>query len=510
MAFLPPRGKKTRRRIRRATPPPVISARVNSHIALEAQTGGIVAARFSGYSVGLGRFSPPIAGRLQELRKGIALASFAGTRQADKEMDVLVRRLARSGFLEYGFGPVGAGQDLLVIEPQIPDYWPRSAKLGSGDTVVLSRFAYLRRRGNEMVLESPRAGALFRICDPNIAAYIATLSSPRKVSTLRRQPGFPGTELLGLLLDCQILFKIESVKTDALRTLEGDDDLVLWDFHDLLFHTRSTEGRQANPLGGLYPGAGLMHPLPAVRLPWAGEKIDLRNVPASSAEASSPSEPSPFVKLLHGRHSTRDFDVERPIALGELARFLDSVARVKARWTSNIDMESGGPEVSYAARPYPSGGAAYEFELYLAVAHCDGLSRGFYHYDAGQHSLTPISVRPEELQAQLEAAEFAMGASAAPQILITIAARFGRVSWKYSSVAYSLILKDVGVLIQALYLMATDMGLGGCAIGTNNIDLFSRMTGLPFHVEGPVGQFALGRGRNEETADARSGEGPPA
>ena len=89
-----------------------------------------------------------------------------------------------------------------------------------------------------------------------------------------------------------------------------------------------------------------------------------------------------------------------------------------------------------------------------------------------------------------------MGAPAAPQVLITIAARFGRVSWKYSSVAYSLILKDVGVLLQTLYLMATDMGLGGCAIGTNNIDLFARMTGIEFHIEGPVGQFALGRGRN--------------
>ena len=57
-----------------------------------------------------------------------------------------------------------------------------------------------------------------------------------------------------------------------------------------------------------------------------------------------------------------------------------------------------------------------------------------------------------------------------------------------------LILKDVGVLLQTLYLMATDMGLGGCAIGTTNIDLFERMTGIEFHVEGPVGQFALGRG----------------
>ena len=42
--------------------------------------------------------------------------------------------------------------------------------------------------------------------------------------------------------------------------------------------------------------------------------------------------------------------------------------------------------------------------------------------------------------------------------------------------------------------MATDMRLGGCAIGITNIDLFAKMTGIEFHVEGPVGQFAIGRG----------------
>jgi SagB-type dehydrogenase family enzyme len=102
-------------------------------------------------------------------------------------------------------------------------------------------------------------------------------------------------------------------------------------------------------------------------------------------------------------------------------------------------------------------------------------------------------VRAEELEAMLTGAEFAMGAPAKPQILITMAARFGRVSWKYSSLAYALILKDVGVLLQTLYLMATDMGLGGCAIGSTNVDLFAKMTGIEFHVEGPVGQFAVGR-----------------
>jgi len=326
---------------------------------------------------------------------------------------------------------------------------------------------------------------------------------PQRISTLRREPGFPGLELLGLLVDCQILFRIEAAKGDGLRPSEGDDNLVLWDFHDLLFHTRSTEGRQANPLGGLYPYTGFIPPPPAVRSGWPGKIIDLRKV------AATPEVPSPFARLLEERHSTRDFDDNQPITLGELARLLDGAARVRAKWTSTVDMD-GGPEVSYAARPYPSGGSAYELELYLTVANCHGLARGFYHYDADRHALVPISAHAQELEAQLAAAEFAMGAAGTPQILITIAARFGRVSWKYSALAYSLILKDVGVLMQTLYLMATDMGLGGCAIGTNNIDLFAKITGLEFHVEGPVGQFALGRPGSADAPALRQRLEPPA
>ena len=489
---MPARGKKRGRRIA----PPVISARLSGHIKLESQADGSVAASFDGYSVGLGKFSSAVLSRLQELRTGLPLASFAGSRLVDKEIDLLIRRLARSGLLEYRFAPPGGGRDLVVIEPQIPDYRPRTAKLINTDVIALSRFAYLRRRGNEMVLESPRAGALFRIGDLKIAAALAQLASPQKIGKFRKAPGFPGIELLALLLDCQILFKVESGKEANLRWSEGDDDLVLWDFHDLLFHARSTEGRQANPLGGLYPYAGLMPLPPAVRPAWPGKKIDLRNLVASTSENLALSEPSmTFAQLLKERHSTREFDDARPITLAELARLLDSAARVRAKWSSSLDMDGGGPEISYAARPYPSGGAAYELELYLSVANCEGLVRGFYHYDADEHALTPIVVRSQDLDAQLAAAEFAMGASAVPQILITIAARFGRVSWKYSSVAYSLILKDVGVVFQTLYLTATALGLGGCAIGTNNIELFSKMTGLEFHVEGPVGQFALGRGK---------------
>ena len=254
--------------------PPTISARLTGHIRLEAQPDGTILACFDDHSLALGKFSAAAAKRALDLRTGLPLASFAQQRNTvEKEIDLLVRRLARSGLLEYRVGD--SGHDTFVIEPQLPDYWPQTPKLGATETIVLSRFAYMRRRGNEMVLELPRAGALFRIGDPKIAAALATLATPQKISRLRRQDGFPGTELLALLVDCQILFKVEAESPHGLRAAEGDDSLVLWDFHDLLFHTHSTEGRQANPLGGLYPYAGLIPPLPAVRPRWPGKKIDL-------------------------------------------------------------------------------------------------------------------------------------------------------------------------------------------------------------------------------------------
>jgi SagB-type dehydrogenase family enzyme len=481
---------------------PVVSARLNGQINLEVHADGNVVAQFDGMSVALGKFSAAALNRVKDLPAGLPLKSFASSKYAvDREVELLVQRLARTGLLEYRLGMPGEAHDQVVIEPQLPDYWPHAPKLGDSDRIVMSRFAYLRRRGNDMVLESPRAGALFRICDPAIATALALLATPQTIRKLRKLDGFPGSELFALLVDCEILFKTGVVGNEGLRADEGDASLVVWDFHDLLFHTRSTEGRHANPLGGLYPHLDSIPPWPAVRPSWPGQKIDLRKHTAADQQPMSS-----FPTLLHLRHSSREFDDHNPITLAEVARLLDSAARVGLTWTSGPDHGGDGPMIEYAARPYPSGGASYELELYLAVNTCEGLAAGFYHYDAGDHALVPIEVGKHGLEALLKSSEYATGASAPPQILITIAARFGRVSWKYSSVAYGLILKDAGVLTQSLYLMATDMGLGGCAIGSTNIDLFAKLTGMPFHVEGPVGQFALGRAIIDETPGGEADE----
>jgi SagB-type dehydrogenase family enzyme len=473
---------------RRGTAAANIYARLCQQVALEVRPNEEVLASFSGHSVRLGKFGAEAAAHAQELRTGLLLNALSGTSGRNKEIQLLVERLAKRGLLEYRLARSLAGDDAIVIEPQTADYWPRATKLHDTDVLVLSRFAYLRRRADAMVLESPLAGALFRICEPAIASALATLTVPRQVKWLRRQTGFPANELLGLLVDCQILFKIDAAAEQSPRSGEGDDNLVLWDFHDLVFHARSTEGRHANPVGGAYPYVGVIPSPPAIRPPWPGKKIDLRKFAASVQARLS------VATVLQERHSVREFDDRQPITLPELAQFLDRTARVHSSVQAPLHPDGSGPTLTYTVRPYPSAGGSYELELYLAVDKCEGLSRGFYHYDAGRHALASIEVSPPVLDAQLAAAQFAMGAAAAPQIVMTIAARFGRVSWKYSSIAYALILKDVGALMQTFYLMATDMGLGGCAIGISNIDLFAKMTGLALHVEGPVGQFALGRG----------------
>jgi SagB-type dehydrogenase family enzyme len=467
----------------------MLFARLNPGVTIEQGADGNISALFDNETIRLGTFGAITAERSADLRTGLQLDAF-GSSDADSEKEIhgLVRRLSRCGLIEYRLARGRHGADLVIIEPQVRDYLPQIPEFDGNDVLALSRFAYMRRRGTDMVLESPRSGALFRLCDTDLAATITGLSEPQTVAQLCRKRGFPGVELLALLVDCQILFALDANDDKGLRPSEGDHRLVLWDFHDLLFHARSTVGRHANPSGGVLAYAHHVDPLPAIRPPWPGEAVDLRKSTAPALEAASL-----VAALLRRRHSTRSFDEQHPITLSELSRFLDGAARIQSQDRLKYG-DDDGPEIEIAARPYPSGGASYELELYLAVDRCEGLARGFYHYDAARHALVPIEANAQRLKAMLDDARLAMGAPAVPQILITIAARFGRVSWKYSALAYSLILKHVGVLMQTFYLMATDMELGACAIGAADIDLFAKMTGIEFHVEGSVGQMAIGRG----------------
>jgi hypothetical protein len=72
-------------------------------------------------------------------------------------------------------------------------------------------------------------------------------------------------------------------------------------------------------------------------------------------------------------------------------------------------------------------------------------------------------------------------------------ARFQRLSWKYEGIAYAVVLMNVGVLIQSLYLVCTAMRLAPCAIGSVRADATARAFGTDWRLEPSVGQFIVGR-----------------
>jgi SagB-type dehydrogenase family enzyme len=58
--------------------------------------------------------------------------------------------------------------------------------------------------------------------------------------------------------------------------------------------------------------------------------------------------------------------------------------------------------------------------------------------------------------------------------------------------AYAVILKNLGVLIQTMYLVATASDLAPCAVGGGDSDLFCKVTGTNYLEETSVGEFMLG------------------
>jgi len=126
-------------------------------------------------------------------------------------------------------------------------------------------------------------------------------------------------------------------------------------------------------------------------------------------------------------------------------------------------------------------------------ARCPELERGLYHYRPREHGLVTVSGPGPELDALLEEARRGTGRlDAVPSVLFVFAARFRRVARKYQGLAYSLVLKEVGAAMQTFYLVATDMGLSPCALGTGDSDAFARTAGTDYFRETSVGEMILG------------------
>ncbi len=395
-----------------------------------------------------------------------------------------LRQWGDLGLLRYTL--VSDGQPVATVVPMVPGFQLGPKSVGADARFRLSRFAYCRREGDALVLESPLSLVRTTMPGHTGAALVAELVQPRTYPELcTRVDGLTedtAQAFLGLLANADLVAEVG--EEDGALPEDESSTLAQWEFHDLLFHSRSRPGRHDYPMGGTYQFLGKIPPLPALKPKMSDDIITLYKPDIDQLQQ----EDLPFTRVLESRKSIHDH-ADQPITARELGEFLYRTARVR----HVVEPDPGQFRYHQVSnRPYPSGGAAYDLELYVTVDSCVDVASGIYHYDPLDHQLCRLVNRNAHVEALLDNAKLSAGSSAEPQVLITLTSRFQRLSWKYRGIAYAVTLKNVGVLYQTMYLVATAMGLAPCGLGVGNSTLFAEAVGTSYFAESSVGEFMLG------------------
>ncbi len=329
--------------------------------------------------------------------------------------------------------------------------------------LVLSRYACVRRDGGRLVAEGRRPGDRFELDDARAVALLHSLARPLELEDAALEAGVSADHATRIVEP----LRAAGIVVDA--EVGAAEDGSVWTFEDARFHART----RRSGLGPFPPPDAPPPPPALVGVRWA-ETLDLPRPDLDALERQD----APLSVVQAARRSIRE-PGDAPLAVADLGEFLFRVGRVEDVWQIGA--------MDFAARPYPAAGALYELELYLAASDCEGLAPGLYHYAAEHHRLARAGSADE----LLAAAAAGMGVTHTPQAAIVIAARFPRIAWKYGPLAYSLMLKDVGVVMQTMCLVATAMGLGACAVGAGDADAFAAATGLDPEDETSVGELCL-------------------
>lgn len=393
----------------------------------------------------------------------------AGGKDSDgADVDKLINQLASSGWLSVTVRD--SGSDLYSILPYGQPA-PRPAASSLLPALVLSKFAVLHRDSAGFVLEHPTSWCDVRIHDPRLLVLLN--------GSAAHDSGLPAAVGSRFIEDLHWCGMLSSGGED------GGFDTRSWSAPDLWFHRRSTLGERNVTWEHFGPTkwARGHFPQPAARRTnFPGEPIPL---PAPDLTAKRTQDPT-LTAVIEDRVTTRSFDDSDPITVEQLAELLYRTARTRS-------VRSDGVGEELLSRPYPSGGSLYELELYPVVRSVVGLAPGMYHYDSFGHALEPVAAADSKAVSHLmKPASATLTGGAEPQVLVVMAARAGRIMWTYEQIGYATILKNVGVLMQTIYLAATAMGLGVCAQGFGDTAAFLAATGADELQECSVGSIILG------------------
>ena len=358
--------------------------------------------------------------------------------------------------------------------------------------LFMSRFTIMQREEKCIYIFKPMTGRRFVIKDMELAPIIIALFAGNGFQKYIKGNKKNAIKLmLNMFLGDGIINAINKNDEIPSRMKEGNEVEVQWDSADLLFHSSSRVGYHYGEFGGAFPFVNIIQPKKSVREIPKGKKIELYMPDIDELVDNDMS----LAKIQLARMSVRAYDENNPISKKQIGEFLYRTARVmfvSEAEVENVNDNSQKTTMEFAWKPYPNGGASYELEIYLNVDRAKDIEKGMYYYDPINHTLIKICETNIHTQALIESAYVSCANIVRPQILIHIAARFQRVSWKYHAIAYATQLRNVGVLYQTFYLNAVAMGLAPCALGSGNTPLFAKATGNDPLVEGNVGEFMIG------------------
>jgi SagB-type dehydrogenase family enzyme len=392
----------------------------------------------------------------------------------------LLRRLDAAAVLERAVSVDGGELARLRPVGRAAVGWAGASARG---TVKLSRFATLRAADGVLAASHPRSPVVVAL-RPDLLGPLLDWVDADGFAAAADLPGAAATAVLRLLSAAGLLVVRDADGADP----EDDARHAGWAPHDLWLHARSRGSRLSTGYGGTYPLAGVPAP-PAVPSARDGQRIRCVEPDLAAAAKTDPS----LTEVLERRRSIRRHDAARPLTVDQLGELLYRAARVRRTF-------SGADGQELVDRPYPSGGSLGELELYPLVNECAGLPPGLWHYASADHAFELVAEPGPATRSLTAAARSASTMDTDPQVVLVVAARFGRVQWKYETMAYALTLKHVGVLYHSLYLVGTAMGLAVCGLGGGDAEHFAAASGLDYLTEGSVGELVLGSALPEDLA----------
>jgi SagB-type dehydrogenase family enzyme len=148
-------------------------------------------------------------------------------------------------------------------------------------------------------------------------------------------------------------------------------------------------------------------------------------------------------------------------------------------------------EISF--RPTASGGARHPVDAFLAALRVSQVQQGLYQYDPERHELRKLPGSPAAVESLPGLLVPAMGAAPTelPALTIAFACVPARTACKYQDNALLTIAKDVGCLIQQLYLVVQGLDLAGCAINGADAGQVEALLGLQTDKHAFIGGFLV-------------------